>query len=162
MLAGDGPAAEALLAGGADPNACTGVYPKEWGFALRFEPVPLIVAATLAGRADMVALLLRHGAAPDACGWQERSYQTHDDTYRVGGTTALGYAAALGHLEIVRVLLDAGADVEAPDGDGRSPLRLAVDAGQAGTAALLRRRLNSGPRGARRSRRSRAGPASTG
>lgn len=55
-------------------------------------------AAAKAGHADLVRLLLAHGADPNA-------REAGDNT------TALHWAAAGGHIDSVRALLDAGADV---------------------------------------------------
>jgi ankyrin repeat protein len=53
------------------------------------------------------------------------------------GRTALCGAAAAGHAEAVAALAAAGADVEATDLDGSSPLLLACVEGQLETASLL-------------------------
>ena len=55
-----------------------------------------------------------------------------------GGDTALGLAAAAGHLEAVKVLLDHGADPNAASAGGAEPAELALRADHAGIAALLR------------------------
>jgi ankyrin repeat protein len=58
------------------------------------------------------------------------------------GKTALHFVAKAGHLESARVLLDAGADPNAPDDDGLPPLaaaeRCASEAKRAAMVALLR------------------------
>lgn len=54
-----------------------------------------------------------------------------------GGETPLMRAAARGHEEVARVLLDAGADASARRSDGFTPLILAVFFGHEGTARLL-------------------------
>lgn len=54
-----------------------------------------------------------------------------------GGDTALGLAAAAGHLEAVKVLLDHGADPN-PAGAGAGPVELALRSNHAGIAAVLR------------------------
>ncbi|CAM9674311.1 unnamed protein product, partial [Choristocarpus tenellus] len=53
------------------------------------------------------------------------------------GCTALCMAVIAGKLEVVGQLLDAGADIDAPDGKGRSPLYLAASGGNAKMCAAL-------------------------
>lgn len=70
--------------------------------------------AALFGHADIVRLLLEHGADVNAKG---------DD-----GSTALTIAIQYGgHVEIVRALLNKGADPNAKLSDGRTPLMLTAD-----------------------------------
>jgi hypothetical protein len=76
------------------------------------------------GDAAAVARLLASGASAD-----ERVTR--------GGETPLMRAAARGHEEVVRVLLDAGADACARRADGFTPLILAVFFGHEGVMRLL-------------------------
>jgi ankyrin repeat protein len=76
------------------------------------EPKPL---------AKLVALCLAHGDTVDHAG--------------DGGKTALWHAAAKGHVELARALLDAGARIDAPNEDGVMPL---MEAAGAGSLALVR------------------------
>lgn len=55
----------------------------------------------------------------------------------------LHLAAARGRVDLVDLLLAAGADPEARDADGRPCLECAVAQGQQGTAARLRRRRDA-------------------
>jgi ankyrin repeat protein len=93
-----------LLASGADPVKQSG----ETGFT------PLHVAAQ-EGRVENVRLLLRVGADPDVRNYLKQtplrqvSWQRHD---RV--------------VEIAKVLIDAGANINAADSDGWTPLHVAV------------------------------------
>ncbi len=112
-----------------------------------YRQTALMVAAR-AGHADVVRLLLAHGAAVDAQtragqvptfrtpasnsgskgagiirgGWPERGERDPIP----GAKTPLLYAAREGHLEIVRMLLAAGADIEKADADGITPLLMAI------------------------------------
>ena len=52
--------------------------------------------------------------------------------------TPLAYAAVLGDLSIITLLLEAGADVNAPNRCDSTPLRLAVNSGHPDAARLLR------------------------
>ncbi len=54
-----------------------------------------------------------------------------------GGMTALLHAAREGHVDVARVLLDGGADIDQVAGDGASPLTLAALNGQFDMAMLL-------------------------
>ena len=56
---------------------------------------------------------------------------------RTGGMSALLHAAREGHLEVARVLLDGGADIDQVAGDGASPLTIAALNGQFDMAMLL-------------------------
>ena len=79
-------------------------------------PAGRLVAAARAGNAERVRELLAEGIPPDA----EESKNGH---------RALHQAAASGKIEVVEVLLDAGAEVDALDGAGMTALmRAAVPA----------------------------------
>lgn len=64
-----------------------------------------------------------------------------DERFTVGSadynTTALMWAAARGNLEVVQALLDAGAQIDAIDGDGRTALRVAAEHGRDRIVELL-------------------------
>lgn len=68
--------------------------------------------------------LLHHGAAADACDAR--------------GATPLMHAAGNGHIEIVAVLLGAGADCERRDQRGHTALSYAIRAGRAHAARVLK------------------------
>ncbi len=123
----------ALLDHGAEPDA------RE----PNFDQTPLMVAVR-AGAADVVQLLLsknvdvnsqsKPGAVPEfrlpganagskgvgivRGGWPERGERAP-----IGGAkTPLLYATRAGHLELTRLLIEAGADIEQADGNGVTPL----------------------------------------
>ena len=109
-------AVEALLAAEASVHARS-------GNAMHNTPLH----AALAGRSHGVtARLLAAGAEVDA--------------RQGGGYTALHEAALLGDADLVRLLLDHGADPTAPADDGLTPIALARDKGHAAVAAALERR----------------------
>ncbi|HMA10509.1 MAG TPA: ankyrin repeat domain-containing protein [Steroidobacteraceae bacterium] len=142
---------EALLAKGAKPDEADPNYRQ----------TPVMVAARL-GHADIVQVLLKHGARVDAQtrtgrtpafrlpssnagskgegivrgGWPDRGQR--DAT--PGAKTALLYAAREGHLDVVKLLLAAGADIENSDADGVTPLLMAVLNGQIPVAEYLMER----------------------
>lgn len=90
----------ALLVAGANPNVGT----------LRCVP---LVFASMYGRDDIAAALLRASA----------DVEVHDNN----GWTVLGIAACYGHIKVVRMLVDAGANPDAMDGHGTKPLEHACE-----------------------------------
>ncbi len=90
---------------------------------------PPLVAAAETGDRIHVSRLLDQGAAVDA--------------RAIDGTTALHWAARADRLDTVRLLLESGADANAADRYGVTPLYLAAENGSAGGhrgAARCRRR----------------------
>ena len=83
-----------------------------------------ILQAAFDGDLEHVRRIIANGGAPSACDYDRRS--------------ALHLACCEGHVEMVRYLLDAGADVEAKDRFGGSPLDDAVRHGRTEIQALLR------------------------
>ncbi|HEX6993378.1 MAG TPA: ankyrin repeat domain-containing protein [Gammaproteobacteria bacterium] len=80
---------------------------------------------------EMMRLLIEHGADVDARSrihdWERQVSGEPRAQYRPsGGLTPLLFAAREGCLECVRILLDAGADIDLPDPDGITPLIMAV------------------------------------
>lgn len=55
------------------------------------------------------------------------------------GWTALHYAAGYGFVELIAPFIESGADLDARDEEGRTPLRVAIEEGQAKAAEILRR-----------------------
>jgi len=105
--------AEALLSRKADPDAVA-------ENPMRVRPIH---SAAAAGSTPIVAALLGAGAAVDAA--QE------------GGFTALHAAALHGNGEMVRLLLDHGADPARPTGDGRTARDLAASKKHHAVVAML-------------------------
>jgi ankyrin repeat protein len=95
-----------------------------------------------------VKLLLDHGADPNDA--NNLPYDAACDGTTEGkctwrGYTALTFAASRGWSEVVRMLLEYGADPAIPRGDGKTALELAEAQGHAGTARLLREHRTAAP-----------------
>jgi truncated hemoglobin YjbI len=107
---------ELLLHLGADPNARDQV-----------EHTPLYVVGNTShgiSGADVVRLLVKEGANVNA-------------VERLKHCTALHMAARRGNIPVAEALLDCGADLEARDKLGETPLRRAVNCGKAEMVAFL-------------------------
>jgi ankyrin repeat protein len=103
----------ALLEAGADPNP-----PGQ-------DALPPLHRAAMAGKSGVALALLAQGAAPNAIDPET-------------GNTALMLAANRGFLDIVRLLLAHGAEVDIVAKDGWTALQAAEMIGDEETAALLR------------------------
>ena len=123
-----------------------------------YQQTPLMVAAR-GGYAPVVSLLMKHGAPVNAQtrtgrvpefrlpgtnsgskgagivrgGWPERGER--DPT--PGAKTPLLYATREGHLDVVKLLLSSGAELEKADADGVTPLLMAVLNGRLQLASFL-------------------------
>ena len=133
---GDPVAVRALLGQGAD---VTSAEPARGQTALMW------AAATR--HPEVTRLLLAHGAAVDTRtatvtqlrGTGERSTTSPQGAtyFDAGGFTPLLFAARHGDVDSARLLLDAGADANAPAADGNSPLVLATMSAHGRLAELL-------------------------
>ena len=104
--------AELLLNAGAsvtDPMADGGDRVYTDNGEVHHIPLPAFLAI-FNHHPDILALFLSHGQDPNAL--------SHPPTSR----TLLHAAAACGHLDLVLLLIDAGADIHALDADGQTPL----------------------------------------
>lgn len=106
---------ESLLRLGADPNATDGG-----------SHTPLYCAGNecKSGGGDVVRALVGAGAKVNANGGAKRC-------------TALHMAARRGNVEVAAALLDCGADIEARDTHGDTPLRRALNCRKSGVVSLL-------------------------
>ena len=118
--------AEFLIDQGADVNAVARHEMK----------VTPLHAALFGRRIETAKLLIERGAdvtmKRGGQGW-ERS-----------GWTALHYVAGFGFIDLVEPLLERGADLNAQDDEGQTPLEVAIAAGQAEAAGMLRLRATRG------------------
>lgn len=118
--AGNTAAAEALLKAGAKVNAT-----EHWGGQ------SAVMWAAAQGQTDMLKLLIKHGADVNAQStvrlWDRRTLsEPRPKDMNKGGFTPLLYAARQGCTQCIRILKDAGADVDATDPDRVSSLNLAL------------------------------------
>lgn len=112
------------------------------------------------GRTPVAGLLLKMGAKLDANamlwllledqGLDRDSLgllleQGADINQRRNGATPLGAAIALNNLDLVKVLVRAGANVDLPDAEGRTPLQQATERGNADIIRHLSRQGASTP-----------------
>lgn len=139
---------------------------------VRFSGRTLLHAASGAGSLTIVELLLRLGADPNATdgGGHAPLYSVGNECttggevvrvlVRAGAKvdgregvkhcTALHMAARRGNVEAAEALLDCGADIEARDSVGDTPLRRAVNCGKTAVAAsLISRGANLNSRGSK-------------
>lgn len=114
VMFGQATVVEHLIEAGADPNG-----------RARGGETPLMLAVR-GNHPEILKALLQHGA--------NANVQLHSD-----GKTALMLAAERGLADAVRLLLDAGAEVNHRTRDGRTALAAAEAIGNTETAALLRK-----------------------
>ena len=146
--AGDSVATRMLLAAGADANA-----------ALPASGETVLMTAAKAGNADVVRALLTGGIdvslaalgearaaarVAEGAGYTTPVNPALDTNYadvnareRLYGRTALIIAAVEGHLEVARMLVEAGSDLNIVDAEGSTALSLARSYGNLDVAALL-------------------------
>jgi ankyrin repeat protein len=107
-----------------------------------FGETPLMVAAT-ANQPEVIKVLLKHGAEVNG---RSSTLKYDKDRFGLEGVvtilpsgswTPLMYAAREGSLEATKVLADAGAELDAGDPEGSTPLLLAIINGHYDTAAAL-------------------------
>lgn len=126
--AGNSEVVKILLQAGANPNL-TGTGTRS-----------ALFEAAMHGHARIVQALLRVGAHVEAVtlGSRVRSFPVYTSgLVDVEGVTPLIAAAEGGHVQVVRMLVDAGADVNRADGGGFTPLMGAARTGHVGLVKFL-------------------------
>jgi ankyrin repeat protein len=133
-------AVRALLAGGADVNAREtdrGQTALMWAVARRH---PAVVKVLIEQRADVAARTRVRPLTVMLDQGPRRAVKTSMQDARqisAGGSTALHFAALAGDADSARLLLGAGADVNAAAADGNSALVLAAFSGHPAVAGVL-------------------------
>jgi ankyrin repeat protein len=128
ILGNDMEVVQALLAKGASPNInAMGV-------------TPFLVAAGVGGGRqsnELMDVLLQHGADVNAqvTGTKTYSMRIARSPSTNEGMTALHVAAQSGRADLVRYLLEKGANPEIADGNGRKPIDMVGNVGGAGAGA---------------------------
>lgn len=108
-------AVKLLLAAGADPN---GTEPLQHQTALMW--------AAAEGHLDVVAALLEAGADADMRARVSELTERKNADFPSGGFAALHWAARNGNEAMIRLLLEHGADINIKNGDGSTPMMLAI------------------------------------
>lgn len=118
-----------LVESGGDPNiswCCEGTVDAQG--RIRFHSETLLYRAVMKGDDKLVMTLLEHGADMERKGGP-------------AGATALIGAAGAGQTDLVRQLLDRGANVNATDDNGETALVKAGKGGHTAASRLIRQRL---------------------
>ena len=138
---------QALLAKGASPNIN----------AMGFTPFLLAAGVDPGGRGgggantDLLDLMIQHGANVNAQVTGTRTYSmriSYHPPPDKEGTSALHEAAQTGKADLVRYLLDKGANPELVDSNGHKPIDVIGAGGRGGVTAPLATGAGRGPGGA--------------
>ena len=147
--AGDSVATRMLLMAGADANAALPASGETVLMTAAKAGNPDVVRALLTGGVDGVSLATLGEAraaarVAEGAGYSPPTNPAVDTNYadvnareRLYGRTALIIAAVEGHLEVVRMLVEAGSDLNIVDAEGSTALSLARSYGNLDVAALL-------------------------
>jgi len=138
---GNTDAIRVLVEGGANVNAKEswgGTTPLMWAVS---ENHPDAVKALISAGAD-VSMRSNYVAAANGRGFEGRTPVSNrtdgkPEEFASGWLTPLMLAAREGHVDVARALLDAGADINAVAGDGKTALAVAIFNGNYDFASLL-------------------------
>jgi ankyrin repeat protein len=132
---GDEQMVEALLQAGADVNAeVSPGYSISAQGGRRNLVLTALSAAVRTRSPRVLQVLIDSGIDVN----RRQSFPPHQTRWNAADSTALIEAARMGETEMVRSLLEAGADIEARDQDGESALDVAISGGNNDAIELLR------------------------
>ena len=135
VLRTGGAAERALAALAADAAArLSGTMASPWGGAPRKVP-PLLCAAAEMGRVDVVKVLLKAAEGGQAAATVKGAIYVNEAD--ADGATPLFMAAHQGHVDALKALLVAGADVNQAMTDGATPLFIASEVGNLEAVGIL-------------------------
>jgi ankyrin repeat protein len=130
-------AVEKLLALGANPNAAEAWHQQTALMWAASDNQARIVAALLKAGADVNARSKVWPGQPPRPKGSETSFQSAHSNFPKGGFSALHFAAQYGAGEAAALLAEAGANLQATEPDGVTPLMMAIINGHYDVAALL-------------------------
>ncbi len=104
-----------LLEAGADVNATDG-----------YQEQTALMWAAAEGHAEVTKVLLAAGADPNLYAHMSTIYDRKHGDHASGGFTALMFAVRNGHEDTVKALAAGGADLKALNGDGITPMVIAI------------------------------------
>lgn len=133
-------AVEKLLALGANPNAREAWHQQTALMWAAAENQAQVVAALLRAGADVNARSKVWPGQPPRPRGSETSFQAAHSNFPKGGFSVVHFAAQYGAAEVAALLADAGANLEATEPDGVTPLMMAVINGHYDVAAVLVRK----------------------
>lgn len=119
-------AVEVLLEAGSDPNITESI-----------DHQTALMWATAEGHRDVVTALLDAGADPNMQARVNELTKRKNADFPTGGFAALHWAARNGDEAMMELLISRGADINAKNGDGSTPMMLAIVNDRFDTAAQL-------------------------
>jgi len=99
------------------------------------ERFQLLRGACLAGDERSVEILLSRGADPD--GWKDWETDSIGGRYGDEFSSPMALAASRGHVAIIELLLKSGANIDQKEGEGDTPLSVAIWSGQKESVSVL-------------------------